>query len=92
MPTKSVQLVTVGPVPPGLLRELEEPLLTQVQVSTVPVEETSTRSSALIGSWFTGSNSTGGTTTRPSDVRLPRTRRSRRAPKKAPSTGPVERV
>jgi archaemetzincin len=33
MPTKTLQLVTVGTVPPGLLRELEEPLLTQVQVA-----------------------------------------------------------
>src|SRR3954462_2639999 len=33
MPTKSVQLVAVGTVPPGLLRELEEPLLAQLQVS-----------------------------------------------------------
>jgi len=32
MPTKSLQLVAVGTVPPGLLRELEEPLLTQLQV------------------------------------------------------------
>ena len=43
---------------------------TQVQVVTVPVGETSTRSAASIASWVTGSNSTGGTTTRPSDVRL----------------------
>ncbi|HVE84238.1 MAG TPA: non-proteolytic archaemetzincin-like protein [Myxococcales bacterium] len=32
MAVKSLHLVSVGPVPPGLLRELEEPLLTQVQV------------------------------------------------------------
>jgi len=31
MAAKSVQLVAVGTVPPGLLRELEEPLLTQLQ-------------------------------------------------------------
>ena len=33
MPTKSLQLVAVGTVPPGLLRDLEEPLLTHLQVS-----------------------------------------------------------
>ncbi|HYV45727.1 MAG TPA: non-proteolytic archaemetzincin-like protein [Myxococcaceae bacterium] len=33
MPTKSLQLVAVGTVPPGLLRELEEPLMTQLQVA-----------------------------------------------------------
>ena len=33
MPTKSLQLVAIGTVPPGLLRELEEPLLTQLQVA-----------------------------------------------------------
>jgi archaemetzincin len=33
MPTKSLQLVPIGTVPPGLLRELEEPLLTQLGVS-----------------------------------------------------------
>jgi archaemetzincin len=33
MATKSLQLVTVGTVPPGLLREMEEPLLTHLQVS-----------------------------------------------------------
>jgi archaemetzincin len=34
MPTKSVQLIAVGTVPPGLLRELEEPLMTQLGVSS----------------------------------------------------------
>src|SRR5690349_7565020 len=33
MATKTLQLVIVGTVPPGLLRELEEPLMTQLQVS-----------------------------------------------------------
>ena len=33
MPTKSLKLVAIGTVPPGLLRELEEPLLTQLQVA-----------------------------------------------------------
>ena len=32
MPAKSLQLVGVGNVPPGLLRELEDPLLTQLQI------------------------------------------------------------
>jgi len=33
MPLKTLQLVTVGPVPPGLMRELEEPLAVQLQVT-----------------------------------------------------------
>ncbi len=66
--------------------------LTQVQVTTVPVVPTSTRSSGETAEWVTGSNSTGGTTTRPSDVRAARMRRSRRPVMNAPSTGPVERV
>jgi len=57
---------------------------------TVPVEPTSTRS--VSASWVTGSNSGGGTTTRPSEVRPPTTRPSRSPVRKAPRTGPVERV
>src|SRR3954470_8793278 len=33
MPTKSFQLVAIGTVPPGLLRELEEPLPTYLQAT-----------------------------------------------------------
>lgn len=33
MAAKSLQLVAVGTIPPGLLRELEEPLLTQLQIT-----------------------------------------------------------
>ena len=32
MPTKTLQLVGIGAVPPALVRELEEPLLAQVQI------------------------------------------------------------
>jgi archaemetzincin len=32
MPTKTLQLVGIGAVPPALIRELEEPLLAQVQI------------------------------------------------------------
>ena len=41
--------------------------LTQVHEVTVPVGATSTKS--VMASWVTGSNSGGGSTTRPSDVR-----------------------
>ncbi len=63
---------------------------TQVHEVTVPVSETSTKSSTA--RWVTGSNSGGGTTTRPSEVRPPTTTPSRSPVRKRPSTGPVERV
>ena len=63
---------------------------THVQDVTVPVSATSTNSS--VAAWVTGSNSGGGTTTLPSDVRPPTTTPSRSPDRKRPSTGPVERV
>ena len=63
---------------------------TQLHEVTVPVGSTSTKS--VVGSWVTGSNSGGGSTTVPSDVR-PATRTPSRSPvRKRPMTGPVERV
>lgn len=63
---------------------------TQVQDVTVPTEETSTNS--VVASWVTGSNSSGGTTTWPAEVRPPTTTPSRRPERKRPTTGPVDRV
>ncbi len=63
---------------------------TQVHDVTVPVSATSTNSS--VAAWVTGSNSGGGTTTLPSDVRPPTTTPSRSPERNRPSTGPVERV
>ena len=63
---------------------------THVQDVTVPVDATSTKS--VTGSWLTGSNSGGGTTTRPSEVRAPTTWPSRSPVRKRPTTGPVDRV
>ena len=63
---------------------------TQDQDVTVPVGATSTKS--VVASWVTGSNSGGGRTTRPSDVRPATSTPSRRPVRKRPRTGPVERV
>ncbi len=60
------------------------------QLTTVPVSETSTKS--VIGSCVAGSNSGGGTWTRPSEPRAPMTFRSRRAVTNAPMVGPTDRV
>ncbi len=62
----------------------------QAQVVTVPVGATSTR--PRISSAVTGPYSAGGTRTRPSLARTPRTTRSRRPVRKALWTGPRERV
>ena len=63
---------------------------TQVHDVTVPTDATSTKS--VVASWVTGSNSSGGTATLPSEVRPPTTTPSRSPVKKRPMTGPVERV
>ena len=63
---------------------------TQVQDVTVPVGGTSTKS--VVAAWVTGSNSGGGTTTLPSEVRAPTTRPSRSPVRNRPSTGPADRV
>ena len=60
------------------------------QAMTVPEVETSTKS--VVCSWVSGSNSGGGTSTRPDDVRPPTTTPSRRPVKKRPRTGPVDLV
>ncbi len=63
---------------------------TQVHDVTVPVGETSTKSS--LATWVTGSYSGGGSTTRPSDVRAATSLPSRSPVKNRPRTGPTERV
>ena len=63
---------------------------TQVHEVTVPVSATSTNSS--VAACVTGSNSGGGTTTLPSDVRPPTTTPSLSPERNRPSTGPVDRV
>ena len=63
---------------------------TQVQDVTVPTGETSTKS--VVASWVTGSNSSGGTTTSPAEVRPATTTPSRSPVRKRPMTGPVDRV
>ena len=63
---------------------------TQLHEVTVPVGSTSTKS--VVASWVTGSNSGGGSTTRPSDVRPATSTPSRRPVRNRPRTGPVDRV
>ncbi len=63
---------------------------TQVHDVTVPTEATSTNS--VVASCVSGSNSRGGTTTFPEEVRPPTTTPSRRPERNRPMTGPVERV
>ncbi len=63
---------------------------TQVQDVTVPVGGRSTKS--VVAAWVTGSNSGGGTTTFPSEVRAPTTRPSRSPVRNRPITGPTDRV
>ena len=63
---------------------------TQDHEVTVPVGATSTKS--VTASWVTGSNSGGGITTRPSDVRAATRVPSRSPVRNRPMTGPVDRV
>lgn len=62
----------------------------QLQLVTVPVSETGTIS--VRAAVVSGSNSSGGTCTRPAASRVPTMRRSRRFVMNAPRTGPSDRV
>jgi hypothetical protein len=58
--------------------------------ATVPTDDTSTNS--VVAWWVTGSYSSGGTTTSPSEVRPATITPSRSPVRKRPMTGPVDRV